>query len=62
MVENVLLSGGTNLAVVVLSLRYYKEMFSTTTSISHVNLLHSFYVLNELNSEKSGGGVGGGVD
>lgn len=33
-------------------------MFLTIMSISHVNLLHSFYVLKELNSERSGGDEG----
>lgn len=43
------------LLVLLLVLRYYKELFLTVNSISHVNLQRSFYVLGELNSEKSGG-------
>lgn len=43
------------LLVLLLVLRYYKELFLTVNSISHVNMQRSFYVLGELNSEKSGG-------
>lgn len=42
--ENALLSGATNLALVVpfLVLRYYRVMFMTVNSILHANLQNSF--------------------